>query len=46
MTEIKATEIKAPIGRVHKSYVYSRLMVKMRIDLGSFGFFWFNLGWG
>ncbi len=29
-----------------KTYVYTYFMVKMRINLGSFGLFWFNLGWG
>ena len=27
-------------------YVYTCFIVKMRIDLGSFGLFWFILGWG
>ena len=39
----KATEIKAPAGRVNQKYVYSSFMVKMRIDLWSFRLFWFNL---
>ena len=42
----KASEIKSPIGSLFQKYVYSSFMVKMRIDLGTFGLFWFILGWG
>ncbi len=45
-SEIGVSEIKSPIGSVFQKYVYSSFMVKMRIDLGSFGLFWFILGWG
>ncbi len=46
VTQIKATQIKAPAGRVFKKYVYTCFMVKMRINFGPFGLFWFNLGRG
>ncbi len=42
----KVTEVKATEGRVNQKYVYSSFMVKIRIIWGSFGLFWFNLGWG
>ncbi len=45
-SEIGASKIKAPIGSFFQKYVSSSFMVKMRIDLGSFGLFWFILGWG
>ncbi len=43
-SEIGASKIKLPIGRVFQKYIYSSFMVKMRIDLGTFGLFWFILG--
>ncbi len=46
MSQIGASQIKAPIGSIFQKYVYSSFMVKMRIDLGTFGLFWFILGWG
>ena len=46
VSQIGASQIKAPTGSIFQKYVYSSLMVKMRIDLGSFGLFWFILGWG
>ncbi len=46
VSEIRASKIKSPIGSIFQKYVYSSFMVKMRIDLGSFGLFWFILGWG
>ncbi len=45
-SEIGVSEIKSPIGSLFQKYVCSSFMVKMRIDLGSFGLFWFILGWG
>ncbi len=45
-SEIGVNEIKSPIGSLFQKYVSSIFMVKMRIDLGSFGLFWFILGWG
>ncbi len=36
----KSVQVKAPVGRVNKKYVYSSFMVKMAIDLGSFSSFW------
>ncbi len=45
-SQISASQIKAPVGSVFQKYVYSSLMVKMRIDSGSFGLFWFILCWG
>ncbi len=45
-TEMVATEIKPPMGSIYQKYVYTCFIVKMRIHFGSFGFFWFNLGWG
>ncbi len=39
MSQIGASQIKAPIGSVFQKYVYSSFMVKMRIDSGSLGFF-------
>ncbi len=46
VSQIGVSQIKAPIGSLFQKYVYSSFMVKMRIDLGSFGLFWFILGWG
>ncbi len=46
MSQIGVSQIKAPIGSIFQKYVYSTFMVKMRIDLGSFGLFWFIFGWG
>ncbi len=46
MNQIRARQIKAPIGSVFQKYVYSSFIVKTRIDLRSFGLFWFILGWG
>ncbi len=46
LSQIGASQIKAPTGSVFQKYVYSIFMVKMRIDSGSFGLFWFILGWG
>ncbi len=43
-SEIGASKIKSPIGSLYQKYVYSSFMVKMRINFGSFGLFWFNLG--
>ncbi len=45
-SQIGASQIKLPRSRVFQKYVYSSFMVKMRINLRSFGLFWFNLGWG
>ncbi len=45
-SKIEVSEIKSPIGSICQKYVYSSFMVKMRIDLGPFGLFWFILGWG
>ncbi len=45
-SEIEVSGIKSPIGSIFQKYVYSSFMVKMRIDLGPFGLFWFILGWG
>ncbi len=42
MSQIGASQIKAPIGSDFQKYVYSSFMVKMRIDLGSFRLFWFK----
>ncbi len=39
MSQIGASQIKAPIGSIFQKYVYSSFIVKMRIDLGSFGLF-------
>ncbi len=39
MSQIGASQIKAPIGSTFQKYVYSSFMVKMRIDLGSLGSF-------
>ncbi len=36
MSQIGASQIKAPTGSIFQKYVYSSFMVKMRIDLGSF----------
>ncbi len=46
MSQISVSQIKAPLGSVFQKYVYSSFMIKMRIGLGSFGLFWFILGWG
>ncbi len=46
MSQIGASQIEAPIGSVFQKYVSSSFIVKMRIDLGPFGLFWFILGWG
>ncbi len=46
MSQIGASQIEAPIGSLFQKYVSSSFMVKMRIDLGSLGLFWFILGWG
>ena len=46
VSQISGRQIKAPTGSVFQKYVYSNLIVKMRIILGSFGLFWFILGWG
>ena len=45
-SKIGVSEIKSPMGRVFQKYVYTCFIVKMRINFGSFGLFWFNLGWG
>ncbi len=45
-SEIRPSKIKSPTGRVFQMCVYSIFMVKMRIDLGSFGLFWLILGRG
>ena len=37
--EIGASEIKSPTGRVFQKYVYTCFIVKMRINVGSFGLF-------
>ena len=39
MSEIRASEIESPIGRVFQKYVYTSFIVKMRINVGSFGLF-------
>ncbi len=39
---ISVSQIKSPAGRVFQKYVYNSLIVKMRVNLGSFGLFWFN----
>ncbi len=44
MSQMGASQIKAPIGRVFQKYVYSSFIVKLRIDSGSFRLFWFILG--
>ena len=46
MSQISASQIKAPTDSIFQKYVYTCFMVKMRIDLWSFGLFWFILGWG
>ncbi len=46
LSQIGASQIEAPIGSLFQNYVSSSFMVKMRIDLGPFGLFWFILGWG
>ncbi len=46
MSQIGASQIKAPIGSVFQKYVYSSLIVKIRINSGSYRLFWFILGWG
>ncbi len=38
-TAIIGTEIKAPLGSVNEKYVQTCVMVKVRINLGSFGLF-------
>ncbi len=38
-SQIGVSQIKSPIGRVLQKNVYSSLMVKMRINLGSFRLF-------
>ncbi len=38
-SEIRASEIKSPIGRVFQKYVYTCFIVKMRINVGSFRLF-------
>ncbi len=44
-SQIGASQIKVPVGSVFQKYVYTCFMVKMRIDLGSFGLFGlFRLG--
>ncbi len=43
MSQTSASQIKAPAGSIFQKYAYSSFMVKMRIDLGSFGLFWFIL---
>ncbi len=45
VSEIGASEIKSPIGRVFQKYVYSSFIFKMRINFRSFGLFHVNLGW-
>ncbi len=45
MSQIGASQIEAPIGSLFQKYVYICFMVKMKINLGSFGLFWFILGW-
>ncbi len=39
MSQISVSQIKAPIGSVFQKHMYSSFIVKMRIDLGSFGLF-------
>ena len=39
-SQIGASQIKAPMGNIYPKYVYSSLMVKMRINFWSFGSFW------
>ncbi len=45
-SQISASQIKSPVGRFFKKYMYTSFIVKMMINFGSFGLFWFNLGWG
>ncbi len=44
--KIEVIEIKSPVGIDFQKYVYSSFMVKVKINLGPFGLFWFILGWG
>ncbi len=37
MSQIGASQIKAPMGSIFLKYVYSSLIVKIRINLGSLG---------
>ena len=46
LSQIGASQIEVPIGSVFQKYVCSSFIVKMRINLGTFGLFWFILGWG
>ena len=46
VSQIGASQIKEPTGSIFQKYVYSSLMVKMRINLWSFQLFWFLLVWG
>ncbi len=46
MSQIGVSQIKAPTGSIFQKYVHSSFIVKMRIDLGSFGLVWFIFGWG
>ncbi len=46
VSQIGVSQIKAPIGSIFHKYVYSSFIVKMRINSGSFGLFWFILGGG
>ncbi len=45
MRQFGVSQIKAPFSSIFQKYVYSSFMVKIRIDLGSFGLFWFILVW-
>ncbi len=46
VTQIVATEIKAPKGNIYQKYVYTCFTVMMRINCRFFGLFGLNLGWG
>ncbi len=37
---------KSPVGSTNQKFVCTYFMVKLRINQGSSGLFWFNLGWG
>ncbi len=42
VSQIDASQIKSPTGRVFQKYMYSSFMVKIRINLRSFGLFFFT----
>ncbi len=44
-SQVSVSQIKSPAGRVLQKYVYTFFMVKMRINLRSFGLFWINFCW-